>query len=97
MSVAAEYDRVIASSHASSFSLVSVREIIWSHLREVCPSLRPMNCDAVFGLNDTQKSYLLSFRNMASTCRNCLRHTEFTSEVIIFFLTHDFFTVVIYF
>lgn len=44
----AEYDRVLSLNLKSFLRLISVREIVWSHLREVCPTFRPMNCDTVF-------------------------------------------------
>lgn len=48
-SIVNEYSRVMAiCSGVSAFSIFPVHEIIWSYLREKCPTLMAIDCNAVF-------------------------------------------------
>ena len=91
-SIKDEYNYLVSSSKPSMF-FHSLRERVWTIVRQDCPSFRPMDCNAQFselfnlkllnGLSAAvqQKSLLTSFL-LKGNCLKCCK--EVTSTVIVF-------------
>lgn len=93
----AQYDEIKNSNSCTSeTSLVSVRELVWEYLRLKCPSMRPMDCNAVFSeifqrqvfgyLTENQKDVVVSKFFPSGVCSKCHVETESTVEVLLHYI-----------
>ena len=95
-----QYDKIINRGPliaGSEMALAHVREQVWEYLREKCPSLRAMDCNAQFSeiftrqtfgyLSSSQKAALLSTFNHKANCSRCGLMSEVVIEVFLHYMT----------
>ena len=94
-----EFDNVSVSEglERGASLIATSRERIWSFLRNLCPSLRPMDCDAqfseiftrrIFGhLSNEHKQAIVSTFKLSGTCGRCILPTSTEVDVFVHYLS----------
>ena len=87
------YYSYLSAHHCTESKLDAAREPAWDYLRETCPSLTPMDCNAQFSeifttnvfcdLNALEKSKVISVFSSIGFCDRCNQHVISNSEVFV--------------